>query len=143
MAQEIKTEIYTLITDDAIFQTLTGATADDKRLYVQFPPDEIDETNPWVTYFTVTGGKDADEIGSQQDPDITFIFDIWGLDHDAIEDVFDRLKTLMDQQGFSTASFRVVFTRLETVNDLAEIRENLSTIYHKNIRFRMRWVMQR
>lgn len=139
--KDIKTTIYSTITDDATFKTLTGATATDKRLYQQFPPDQIDESNPWVTYRTTTSSPVLD-TGEITDPDLVFVFDIWGIDADAIEDVFDRIQVLLDRQRFNTTDHDVLYTRLDAFNDLAEVQPDLATIYHRNVRYLMVGVFQ-
>lgn len=139
--KDIKTTIYSTITNDATFKTLTGATVDDKRLYQHYPQEEIDQSSPWVTYSTITSSPALD-TGDIQDPDIVFIFNIWGLDADAVEDVFDRIQVLLDRKEFNPTSHRILFTRLDSFNDLVEIQEDLTTIYHKNTRYLMVGVFQ-
>ncbi len=139
--KDIKTTISNLIVNDATFKTLTGAGASDARLYQHFPPKKLDETNPWVTYFTVTSSPILD-TGEITDPDLVFVFDIWGVDMDAVEDVFDRIKALLDRQRFNTTDHDVLFTRLDSFTDLAETQPDLATIYHKNVRYLMVGVFQ-
>lgn len=139
--KDIKTTIYSTITDDATFKTLTGATASDKRLYQHFPQDDIAKVNPWVTYFTVTSSPILD-TGDITDPDLIFVFDIWGVDMDTVEDVFDRIQVLLDRQRFITTDHEVLFTRLDSFNDLVEVQPDLATIYHKNVRYLMVGVFQ-
>lgn len=139
--KDIKTFIYSTITDDATFQTLTGASGTDKRLYQHFPPKQIDQDDPWVTYFTVTSSPPSD-TGDIQDPNIIFIFDIWGQDADAVEDVFDRMQTLLDRKRFDATEHLVLFSRLDGFNDLVDRQPDLETIWHKSTRYIMNGVFQ-
>lgn len=140
--KDIKILIYNIITDDATFKTLTGASSGNKRLYQHFPQKKPDESNPWVTYFFTTAGLPSPQTGDVQVPDIVFISDIWGIDSDAVEDVFTRIKALLDRQELNPTNHRIVNTRLDGFNDLVEIRPNLATIYHKNCRFVMTEVLE-
>lgn len=141
--KDIKTLIYSIITSDATFLTLTGGSASDKRFYFQFYPDQVTTTNPWCTYYTITGSITGAEIGDIQVPDILLVIDIWGLEPDDIEDVFNRLKALLDRQELDATDHRVVHTRFEAYNDLAEDQPDMETLYHKNCRFRLGWVLEK
>lgn len=140
--KDIKAIIYSTITGDATFLTLTGGDASDKRLYRNFPPDQIDKTNPWVTYFTTAGGLfGPDQIGDVQVPDIIFTLDIWGLDADAVDDVFDRLMTLLNRQTLMATDHKVFYIGLDGFNDLVEVEPD-EIIFHKNCRFRLKDVVE-
>lgn len=142
--KDIKKLIYGIITNDATFKTLTGATATDKRLYYQFPPEQIDEDTPWCTYFFITGGIVGDEIGDIQDPDIILTIDIWGLDSDDVEDVFDQVKVLIDRRyGELSDNHRIVLMRFDGSNDIVETQPEMESVYHKNTRWNLGWVLER
>jgi hypothetical protein len=141
--KDIKTKVYSMITDDTTFKTLTGASATDKRLYQQYPPDQVDKTNPWVTYFTIAGALfGPDQIGDIQVPDIIFTFDIWGDDVDDVDDVFDQLMVLLNRQVYTDSTAHTIFyIGLDGFNDLVEVEPD-EILYHKNVRFRFKDIVE-
>lgn len=141
--KDIKKLIYGIITNDATFKTLTGATATDKRLYYQFPPEEINENDPWCTYFFTTSGIVGAEIGDIQDPDIILTINIWGLDADTVEDVFTQLKVLLDRRyGELSDNHRIVLMRFDGSNDIVEDQPDMESVYHKNTRWNLGWILE-
>ncbi len=141
--KDIKKLIYGIITNDATFISLTGATATDKRLFYQFPPQEIDETNPWCTYFFITGGIQGDEIGDIQVPDITLIIDIWGKNSDNVDLVFDQLIVLINRRyGEISDNHRIVLMKFDGFNDIVEDEPDMESVYHKNTRWRLGWILE-
>lgn len=140
--KDIKIAIYSLITGDATFRALTGASATDNRLYRKSPPEQIDKTSPWVTYFTSAGGLfGPEQIGDVQVPDIIFTLDIWGPDSDPADDVFDRLMELLNRQEVTSVAHKVFYIGLDGFNDLEEIEED-EIIFHKNVRFRLKDIVE-
>lgn len=140
---EIKESIYLTVINDATFISLTGSTSSDRRLYFFFPPKQVSENLPWVTYKFSSGGIDPDEIGCQQIPDRVLNFDIFSIDAELISDVFTRFKELFDKQELNTTSYRIMIVRYQADNDLVERRDNLSTLYHKNVTFNMSTVLEK
>lgn len=141
--KDIKELIYGIITNDATFISLTGATATDKRYYYQFPPEIIDESNPWCTYFFITGGIVGAEIGDIQLPDIILTIDIWGLNADNVEDVFSRLEALINRRyGETSTNHRIVYMRFVASNDIVEEQPEQESVYHKNTRWNLGWILE-
>lgn len=132
---EIKESIYSTITSDATFISLTGATATDKRLYYQYPIDQIDESNPWITYYFNGAGRPGSEVGDIQIPDRSMIIDIYSTDALLISDIFGRLIELFDKTEIETANYRIMRVRYESDNDLVEEQSDLNNLYRKNILF--------
>lgn len=140
---EIKDSIYSTVINDATFISLTGSTASDRRLYFFFPPKQVNESLPWVTYNFSSGGIDADEIGCQQIPDRILNLDIFATNARLISDIFTRFIELFDKQELNTTSYRIMIIRYQADNDLVERKDNLSTLYHKNITFNMSTVLEK
>lgn len=140
--KDIKAIIYSTITGDATFLALTGGGASDKRLYRNFPPEQVDKTTPWVTFYTLAGGLfGPDQIGDVQVPDIILTLDIWGLDADAVDDVFDRLMILLNRQSLTATGHKIFYVGLDGFNDLVEVEPD-EIIYHKNCRFRLKDIVE-
>lgn len=140
---EIKDQIYSTVINDSTFITLTGSTATDRRLYYFYPQKQISEALPWVTYNFSSGGIDPDEIGCQQIPDRVLNFDIFAINARLISDIFTLLIELFDKLEINTTSYRIMQTRYLADNDLIERRDNLKTLYHKNVTFNMSTVLEK
>lgn len=141
--KDIKKLIYGIVTGDATFISLTGATANDKRLYYQFPPEEISESNPWCTYFFTTSGIVGAEIGDVQVPDIILTVDIWGKDSDEVDQVFDQLIILINRRyGENSDNHRIVLMKFDGFNDIVEDEPEMESVYHKNTRWNLGWILE-
>jgi hypothetical protein len=139
--KDIKEAIYSLITSDTDFKTLTGATVTDKRLYQSHPEKIIDQKlGSWVTYSTSTITSPND-TGTIQDPNIILTFDIWavganGFDMDTVDETHETIRVLLDRkQQTTTTDHQLLFIRLDGWNDLPEVQDNMETNYHKNVRY--------
>lgn len=140
---EIRDSIYSTIINDATFISLTSSTATDRRLYYFFPVKEIAETTPWVTYNMSTSGIEPEEVSDVQIPDRLLNLDIYAINARLISDIFTRFIELFDKQEINTTSYRIMFARYQSDNDLVERRDNLATLYHKNVTFNLGKVLEK
>lgn len=96
------------IGEDGQFQTLTGATVEDPRIYWYYQGDaRVSDTQPvFVTYTLMTM---AEKFRATREPTASFI--IWGRYIEAVEAVVVRLATLLDQQLHTTPQGDLVYTK--------------------------------
>lgn len=96
--RHVKEAILDAIEADTAFATLTGATADDPRLYWYYNGDAlVDQSHPaYVTYALTAGPQQATAV---RQPSFTFV--IWAKDTDVTEGVRDRLVALFEHIGLN------------------------------------------
>ena len=135
---DLTIQIYDTIKDDATFQTLTGATATDPRLYYAFPWEQhgISRGKPsYVTYYVgAAGGVPVDGVDTAQIPDQTIIFDIWSKSPDQARLVDERLMNILHSKKFETSDYLAVYLKLDGRNEMGE--ENIAGAgTHINLRY--------
>jgi len=137
---EIREHVYGLIADDATFKTLTGATASDKRIYYQFPPEriEISDSKPaYIVYSTeFFEAIEAMEHVTGQRPPITFSFVIWAKDPQKLDQIFLRLFDIpIEVKAFNTATYRITAFRYLEGGDFP-VDHEITRLYHRVVRWK-------
>lgn len=94
--QAYKQAIIDALANDSQFKALTGATADDPRLYWYYQGDAVvsAEKPAYVTYALTASPEQTQAL---KNPSFTFV--IWGKDATVVEAVRDRLVALFDNES--------------------------------------------
>ena len=109
--KEIKQTIYQLIQEDATFQSLTGATGSDPRIYYARTPQKIDITSTkagYVVYYrtgTVHSEAKVDIAGRD---DQIFVFEIYAKTEPLVEDIGYRIWQLFDEKSFTSTTYIIL-----------------------------------
>jgi len=127
-------DVYDKIKDDATFKTLTGATASDPRLYYAYPwePKLLSSTQKaYVTYYTISGAIPPDAVHVVQEPDKTFVLDVFSNDVNQGILIQERLVNLLHSQKFDSTNYLGIVMKFDGANEILE--ENI-TDSQKNVR---------
>ena len=96
--------IYQLIKTDPIFQGLTGADANDPRIYLEYPPEKIacNVSKPgWATYgLSGGGGITDDRVYLATMPDRVYSIDVWARTKDDCDRIYKQIEHLLIYRYF-------------------------------------------
>ncbi len=148
--KEIREHWFDIVAADGTVRGLTGYTAADKRIYLDFPTEQIavSDTYPsYITYSLSTGGPINQFIyvyGAQEE-DIVIEANVWANHPDVRDDLAERLVTLFKDYHWDLTVYRVLTTDLEAKEDITEINEATSQVnfYRKYLRWRLRPVYKK
>jgi len=130
-------DVYDKIKDDATFKTLTGATASDARIYYAFPWEQklLSSTKKaYVTYYTMMAGIPPDAVHVVQEPDKTFILDVFSNDINQGILVQERLVNLLHSQTFDSTDYLGAIMKFDGANEMFE-EDIKGSVIHINMRF--------
>lgn len=111
---ELNALLYGAVKNDATYQTLTGGTAADPRIYKQRTPVElpVSDTKPaYSVYYesgTIDPGLRVDDVGRN---DAVYMLECYATTDVLLSQVTSRLERLFDYQRFETTSYYVGHTR--------------------------------
>jgi hypothetical protein len=130
--KEILGAMVRLIEGDPELNTLLGASPTVKKLFPHYPPST--ETYPCITFYLSTGRPAS---GNSAEEWQTYILDIWSYNFTLNLEIVRRLDAILTPDNLAVAGRRVYYCEREFEVDLAEIRENQPTVYHKSTRWRV------
>jgi hypothetical protein len=123
--REIREYIFDTLVADPTVQTLTGYTASDNRIYLDWPPDEVvlNSTYPSYISYGFPGVIPIDltvYVEAAQRDDLLLDINEWALTPDTRDSLGYRIETLFKDHSFYTSSYRVVFMSLMEKSDIQE-----------------------
>jgi hypothetical protein len=113
--REIRQLIYATIRTDSTYQSLTGATAQDPRIYLSKPPVYLaitDDKKGFSVYYqmgsTHIGGTEI--IHGTSKNNYTYGLEIFGKDNVTVSSIGARVEKLFENKPFQTSSYVVGYT---------------------------------
>lgn len=148
--QEIREQWFDIVAADGTVRGLTGYTATDERIYLDWPTEQItvSATYPaYITYSLGTGGP-IDQfkyVYGAQEEDIVIEANVWAKHPDVRDELAERLVVLFKDHHWDLTVFRVLTTDLEAKEDITEIMESTGQVnfYRKYLRWRLRSVYRK
>lgn len=98
MSKPVLEQFYSLLSGDPTLQNLLGGTASDTRVKPQYP-DEPDE-NPLIVWNEVINEARPIPLNAY---DVTVQLDAFAISQDLVEDIADRINTLLNYYKQSTS----------------------------------------
>lgn len=128
---DLRQTLINTVSQDATFQSLTGAAGLDTRFYWYFNADaRITVAQPaYVTYAMMTS---AEKFRAVREP--TFSMVVWGRDLLVVEQVAERIRALLDQQELTSPAGRTVYAKQISRSDSFQTQPNFAGI---QVQYRM------
>ena len=140
--KEIREYIFDRLVADPTIRGLTGYTADDKRIYLEWPPNQIALGPTFPAYITYNLMKPSplnsfEEVEVTQQLDIIIEMNVWTTDPDTKDDVGERITVLFKDLSFTTTSYIGLHVKKESEEDMTELQRGTGQIdsYRKYLRF--------
>lgn len=111
--RELNALIYNTIKSDGIYQDLTGATAQDPRIYRSRTPVKLpvsDTKKAFAVYYQMGSSKPYVGIYPIQKNDYTFVIEVYGKEDVLVSEICYRLEKLFAHKKFTTLSFLINYT---------------------------------
>lgn len=147
--KEIRKALYSRIESDTTVRGYTGWTADDPRMYLVWPPENIAltaGTPAKIAYnYTEPGSIPTGEnVEGTQYPDGYFFVDVWANTPDLRDDITERIEAVFKRSnrsdlGFDTANYRIMRMERETKDSLIELHPGTQKIqsFRTHLRYRI------
>lgn len=136
--------LYQLIKGDGTFQSLTGATGNDARIYYFHPPEDIELSNSkpaYVTYFEESGaGIEDDRVYLAGEGDLIYRFDVWANNFDNMLAVWKAMRDIFNYLYYQYTGERLI-KQIKLLSE-AELFEQDTRIYRKSGTFLVRFIWQ-
>ena len=130
--KEIREYVFDTLEADPAIQGFTGYTASDKRIYLAWPPEDVELTSSLPAYMTyklaISPLDQVEYVEDAQEDDILIELNVWANDPDIRDQLAERIGILFKDHSFYTTSFRVVYTKLEAKEDMEELHESTGQI---------------
>lgn len=140
--KEVKEWIYSTITDDDTFKTLTSATASDKKMYELMPPEK--ETMPYITYQMSSGPVLPGGVEVEH-PMEFYTLHIFATSSLVAENIYDRIINLIHNQvNVELTSWKFLHATVGNQNDLVEIdADSRRRIFHKTMMIQISFIYKK
>jgi len=130
--KEVKEWLYSTITGDTTFQSLTGATSTDKKMYEISPPEKVEL--PYVVY-QMSSGPVLPETVIVEHPMEFYTLHIFATSSLVAENIFNRIVDLVhNQTNVELTNWKFLRATIGSQNDLVEIdSKSRRRIFHKTM----------
>ena len=113
MISEIRALVFTVIRTNATYQTLTGATASDPRIFWQFTPQKVEINNSkpaYAVYYRSGTIRSGDRVTVGGRDDQIFTIEIYAKTPALCDDIADCLEELWRDQQYTTDTYSILQT---------------------------------
>jgi len=145
--KEIREYWFDRLCSDTTLRGLTGYTASDRRIFLEWPPEVIALGITYPAYMTYNLMKPSPlnplaEVEVTQQLDIVIEMNVWAISPDVRDDIGERITVLFKDLSFTTTSYIGLAVKKESEEDITELQRGTGQIdsYRKYLRFRIEHV---
>ena len=147
--KEIRKHLYALLENDTTIQSYTGWSASDPRIYLIWPPEEIEliTTTPAkiaINYSELGSIPSGENVEGVQYPDGFFMVDVFATTPDLRDDIVERIETLFKRSNYSdlefiTGNYRVMRVERDAKDNSVELHPGTNKIdsFRTHMRFHL------
>lgn len=152
--KEIRKYLYNLIENDPIIRGYTGYLISDPRIYLVWPPENIQlvvatPAKIAVNYTEPGGVLSGEYVEGAQYPDGFFSVNVWATTPDLRDDIVERIEDIFKLENysdlyFSTVNYRVLGVKRVGKDNTTEIHPSTQKIeaYRTYLQFEIRGIFR-